>query len=230
MTKVKQNLVVIMGPAETPWDISSKSGHKLINRFCIDEDVASEISVVVRFRDDERKEKSDLVKKFIQKVSKNEDKQLKTHFVFTGDYYFFNENELRSSILEGIKRHKIKSIMVTWLWMSRNNLITKELMENFCKGKYKITNSVNDDLESFLEDQLVENEPGEILHRTYFFPKLTKEELKLVERKDSSYLETFRNPNPDVKKTEMELSESDSKFVHGWGFRKTFKIKNSLSL
>ena len=62
---------------------------------------------------------------------------------------------------------------------------------------------------------------------TYFLPKLTEEELKLVERRDTSYLETFGLSNPDVDETEMMLSESDSKYVHGDSYRKTFVIENS---
>ena len=46
--------------------------------------------------------------------------------------------------------------------------------------------------------------------------------MKLVERQDISYLETFDSANPDVAEVEMKLSESDSKFVRGWGWRRTF--------
>lgn len=154
----------------------------------------------------------------------------KTHFVYAGWYYeSFDVDRLRSIILREMKNYKLKSVMVTMMFIRKYNLITKEEMANYCKGKRYEENSVNDDLESLFDDLRLKKEPFERVE-TYFLPKLTAEELKLVERKDSSYLETFRNPNPDVKKTEMELSESDSKFVHGWGFRKTFKIKNSLSL
>ena len=64
---------------------------------------------------------------------------------------------------------------------------------------------------------------------TYFLPKLTKEELKLVERKDEDFMHTFMEQMyADVDKTEMMLSESDSKFVFGDGRRKTFTIEYSL--
>ena len=63
---------------------------------------------------------------------------------------------------------------------------------------------------------------------TYFLPKLTREELKLVQTKKKTYLQTFVKGyfggNPDVEEGEMELSESDSKFVYGRGWRKTFKL------
>ena len=51
--------------------------------------------------------------------------------------------------------------------------------------------------------------------------------MRLVDRKDTRYLETFINSaDPDVNEAEMKLSESDSKFLHGWGSRRTFTIKN----
>ena len=87
---------------------------------------------------------------------------------------------------------------------------------------------VNDDLESFFEDLRLGNEPDDKV-TTYFLPKLTEEEMKLVGRKDTTYLLTFHNSNPDVEEAEMLLSESDSKYVEGWGWRTTFTIENSAS-
>ena len=64
---------------------------------------------------------------------------------------------------------------------------------------------------------------------TYFLPQLTKKELDLVERKDEDFMKTFLvEMKADVDKAEMLLSESDSKFVDGWGERETFTIENSL--
>ena len=52
--------------------------------------------------------------------------------------------------------------------------------------------------------------------------------MKLVNGKDATYFETFRwSWNPDVEEAEMKLSESDSKFVQGEGWRRTFTIENS---
>ena len=119
--------------------------------------------------------------------------------------------------------------MVTTIFMYRKDLITKEKMENYCKGNDDFSKlSVNDDLESLFEDIRLGEEPDDEVW-TYFLPKLTKEELKLVEIKDASYLETFEWPNPDVSEAEMKLSESDSKFVRGIGWRKTFTIEYSSS-
>ena len=115
--------------------------------------------------------------------------------------------------------------MVTMMEMIRWNLLTKEGMENYCKGTNYEKDSVNDDLESFFGHLQLGKQPhGEI--NTYFLPKLSENELKLVERKNPSYFESFYSGiNADVKEAEMKLSESDSKFVRGSCYRKTFKIE-----
>ena len=119
---------------------------------------------------------------------------------------------------------------MTEINLSRFKIITKEAMEKYCKGEDEFQkDSVNDDLESFFEDLRLGKEPDDIGY-TYFLPKLTKEEMKLVERKDTSYLETFDMSNPDVPEDEMKLSESDSKFVLGLSLRNTFPIENKSSL
>ena len=112
--------------------------------------------------------------------------------------------------------------MVTRIYLERAYLITKENMESYCKGEKSQKDSVNDDLESFLENIRLGKEPDEKV-QTYFLPKLTEEELELVETEDITYFKTLSYPI-DVEKTEMMLSESDSKFVYESGSRKTFTI------
>ena len=98
-------------------------------------------------------------------------------------------------------------------------------MGNFCKGKEAYKDSVNDDLESFFQDlQLGKN--ISLFNITYFLPKLTKEELILVETKDEKYRKTFSLNLIDVDETKMMMSESKSKFVAGFCLRDTFKIYN----
>ena len=165
-----------------------------------------------------------------RKITENEAKELKTHLVFASYYYndILNGERLISSILEGMKKYKIEKVMVTKIDMWREKLITKEAMDKYCKGeedwgKY----SVNDDLESLFGDLRLGKEPNEWVN-TYFLPKLTEEEMELVKRKDTTYFETFDyKKNPDVEEVEMMLSESDSKFIDGWGRRHTFTIENS---
>ena len=106
---------------------------------------------------------------------------------------------------------------------------SKEAMEKFCKGKEHGKQFVNDGLESLFEDVRLGKEPDEV-DRTYFSPKLSAKEIELVEKEDTSYLQTLSwPPNPDVPKAEMMFSESDSKYVDGWSYRRTFTIENSSS-
>ena len=163
-----------------------------------------------------------------KKITKKEAKELKIHLVYAGDYYY--EDKLRSIILQEMKywqemEYKIKSVMMTSIYMERRKIITKEAMEKFCKGEKDEKDSVNDDLESFFEDLRLGIKPNEIVP-TYYFPKLTTKEMELVDRQDQSYLRTFDSANPDVSEAEMKLSESDSKFAEALGHRKTFTIEN----
>ena len=161
------------------------------------------------------------------------DQELEKHFVYVGNYYDWQTDrqyKLRSFILKGMKKYNIKSLMVTNIHMWRYQIITKETMENYYKGYYAHRKkSVNDDLKALFEDVQLGKEPDEYV-QTYFTPKLTEKEVGLVETKDSSYLATFYQwLNPDVKGAEMKISVSDSKFVEGWCYRRTFKIENSSS-
>ena len=46
MSKIMQNLVVLMEPSKDAYDHSLKAGNMIFNRFCIDEDAAFELSGV----------------------------------------------------------------------------------------------------------------------------------------------------------------------------------------
>ena len=113
---------------------------------------------------------------------------------------------------------------MTMMEMTKRYLITKEEMENYCKGKKQEKDSVNGDLESLFEDLQLGKEPDEMV-MTYFLPKLSKKELKLVERKDPTYLKHFSMGvrYADVEEAEMKLSES--KFVRGHCYRQTVTIE-----
>ena len=153
--------------------------------------------------------------------------ELQIHFVYAGYPYFYLHEKLRSNILNGMKKYKIKSVMVTSIDLERLELITKERMESYCKGETYLKDSVNDDLESLFENIGLGKKPNEEV-KTYFLPKLTEEELELVERRDTSYLQTFSwEDDADVDETEMMLSESDSKYVDVLCTRKTYVIENS---
>ena len=163
----------------------------------------------------------------LRNISENATKELKIHFVYAGWHYFWFDNRLRSFILNGMKKHKINSVMVTKIHLQRWKLITKEKMESYCNGEEYLKDSVNDDLESLFEIIQLGKEPNENV-QTYCLPKLTEEELELVERRDTIYFQSFDYSwNPDVDETEMMLSESDSKYVYSSTVRETFVIENS---
>ena len=50
MSKKMQNLVVFMEPFERAWLTPLKGGNMILNRFCIDEDAAFELSGVYSFK------------------------------------------------------------------------------------------------------------------------------------------------------------------------------------
>ena len=113
--------------------------------------------------------------------------------------------------------------------MQKWNLITKEGMENHCiKKDDKQNESIDDDLEAFYHDfQLGRiSEPSS---NTYFLPKLTEKEQKLIEENDLNYFKSFRSENADVAKVEMQLSTSESKFIRGQAWRKTSLIDPSIT-
>ena len=148
--------------------------------------------------------------------------EIETHFVYAGYYSSsYNEHNLRSFILKGMKKYKIKFVMLTGIYMRRWNLITKEAMEKYCKGEKNEKDSVNDDLESLFEDLRLGKEPKKRAW-TYFLPKLTEEEMELVEKKDTSYLKTFYLGDMKEKR---EKIQSDSKFIQGRCVRRTFTIE-----
>ena len=86
-------------------------------------------------------------------ISKNNAGALKPHIVYTGDYYFFDRDEkLKSLILKAMKKHEIKSVIVTRIYLAIYGLITKENMEKYYSGKKKEKESVNDDLDAFFQN------------------------------------------------------------------------------
>ena len=157
---------------------------------------------------------------------KNKTENMEIHLVYAGRYY--GAEKLRSLIIKGMKTYKIKEVMVTMIYMLRWKLNSKEEMENYCSGKEDAKESVNDDLEILFEDiRFGENLNDNV--SIYFLPKLTKEEMYLVERKDHDFMNSFvLGMHSDVDKAVMMLSESDSKFVDARGRRKTFLVENAL--
>ena len=153
------------------------------------------------------------------------------HFVYAGEYYFWSrEDELKTYILKGIEKYNIEKVMVTMMTMWRSGLISKERMENFYKGGNDFRRkSFNSDLDSFFRAIRLGKKPYKRID-TFYLPRLTVDELDLVERRDFNFMQTFLRECTcrDVHKSNMALSKSDSKFVDAYAVRKTFTIKNSL--
>ena len=226
MFKVIQDIVLLIEPPKCAWDISLKCGNMALNRFCIDEETAFESSGVYGLKD--RKVIVTACKNFAKHKSKNS----KLHFVCVGrvlDHY--RRNKL--FIHEGMKKNKLQSVMFTQLSMHRSQLITKERTDVYCKGKYNFRKlSVSDDIESLFEDIRLNRAIDNSITHSYFLPKLTEEEMELIQKRDRNYLRTFRGSianrsTPDVNEDEMKLSESDSKFLDGKCSRRTLIITNS---
>ena len=161
--------------------------------------------------------------------------ECKTHFLVASGYYYYQEDKLKKIISKGMKKYKIKSVMMTIISMTRVGLITKWEMEKYCKGEEYIKCSVNEDLDSLFEDlqlgKQLQNDTNTI--HSYFLPKLTEGELELVKREDRIYLETFINM-PVYRYQyrcmftgKYKWGKSDSEFVQGECRRRTFTIENS---
>ena len=69
----------------------------------------------------------------IKKAAEYQADDLKTHFIYAGEYYDWRKHtdKMKSMILKKMKKYGIKEAMVTIIWMERNKLITKEKMEGF---------------------------------------------------------------------------------------------------
>ena len=134
---------------------------------------------------------------------------------------------------------QLDRVYVTMINMERHFYITKERMEEFYLRKKYEKSSVTEDIESLCHKTYVPNNLCEIRrHRvidenknfrvhTFFLPRLTENELKMVKNKDSNYFQKFVDHlRVDVKKVEMMKSESDAKFVLGLCERRTFILEN----
>jgi len=163
---------------------------------------------------------------------------LMPHFIYCGIHYFGPEErieKLKEIILTIMRKYGIQSAIMTMLDMSRMNLVTKEKVKKAYKGELKndedwkdYEGSINDDLERFLINLQNQKEVKDEGVGSFFTPKLTNEESKLVQEgyKEhlKTYLDHFRGLNPDVDVEEMKKSDSKSKYVHAQCARLTFPL------
>ena len=172
-----------------------------------------------------------------------------THFIYCGlltnllteivppgvDFGRFSRHDLEEIFRSKMKTYGIKSAILTMLNMWRNELVTKETVKQAYEGKLKndvlwrtYEGSINDDLETFFTDLQNQKEIKNEKVLSFFMPKLSDKELKLVQEKNKQHLRTYskfcNGRNPDVKAEEMKKSDSKSKYVHGTCVRRTIRL------
>ena len=159
---------------------------------------------------------------------------IKPHFIHCYGYYFNSQEvfkKLKEIILKKMRKYGIQSSILTMLHMRRRNLITKEKSKQAAEGKLKnepdwiyYEGSINDDLDSFITKLQNSNEVEDEFVWSFFLPKLTKEESKLVEEKNEEHMLSYTRDNADVDVKEMKKSDSKDKFVHSVCFRETLHL------
>ena len=160
------------------------------------------------------------------------------HFIYCkGDYFYGEEKTLKDTFLTKMYEYSIQSSIITELKMIRKHLITKAIADAAAEGMLKndaewkqCEGSINDDLDSFLNKFLNQEEIDDERVESFFLPRLTKKQLKLVSEKDKEYMTTFllRNPDVDVNLTVKEKPMSDSSHEINLGkkkFRLNFRIR-----
>ena len=83
MSKIMQNLVVFMEPSEKDWITPLKGGNMILNRFCIDEDAAFELSGVNYLKKSsyEMRNGESIKFKVKRKAKGKEDSFLRSYFI-----------------------------------------------------------------------------------------------------------------------------------------------------
>jgi len=178
----------------------------------------------------------------VQKSAHTAGSNFDTHIIYAGNYYhhdfiapqmqdtYLNKDKLRRRVLRKMKKHNLKSAMVTSLHMKRLDFITKEKMDEIRLGTengfHIAKESVNDDLDGFLESL----QSGIVLESkawTHFLPKLTNKEQEKFENKDEDFFGTcLFSVIEDTNNDDRKLSDSDSMFVKGFCLRHTIRLDN----
>ena len=220
-----------------------------MNRFAINEDASFELIGVHDLPLQQFEERSGQllfwrkVTQISRYMSFRHKRESETHFIFAliDDTFLSTkfllqqrtDDKLNENVRLLLSKFHIKSAMVTIISMARRDLITKEMMEAYTKGKEQIKQSVHDDLDYFLEKlqfQKIIYSPRNRLEMilSYFLPKLTAEEKQLVESKDELFMETFFEKDPNKILQKMKESESKTMYMKGACCRQTFAVDNSL--
>ena len=245
MSKVIQDVVLLMDPPYHAWDISLKGANMALNRFCIDEEAAFESSGVYylkkrktdpRFNDLEKLEfDKQVIVSACENIAQNKSNDSKIHFVYAyGDRHNYHYDFIVPGIREEMKKCKLESVLWTFISMVRWEPITDKDMLEYCLGKYDFRKgSINDDLEAFIENLRL-GKITDIAASTYFLPKLQREEVNLIARKDPNYLAKFRVEDMDKdegwraygsQSPKQRIFKSDVEYVQGMCERSTQILK-----
>ena len=174
----------------------------------------------------------------VKSISEIGQDDLMPHFIYCGLHYLsdgIQHMKFRKMILKRMRKYGVQSSILTMLGMERRNLVTNEKVKKAAEGKLendedwkRYEGSINDDLERFFTRLQNQKEVKEEDVYSFFTPKLTNEELKLVKKGNEEHFRTYgyyiAGKNPDVDVEEMKKSNSKSKFVHGRGFRYTISL------
>ena len=220
MRKRKQVISVFVEKSgERTYDVSVKAANMYMNRFCIDEEAASELTgihclnkLLQPISHEKHEEKFfKKTKSSFEKLAENHTDDYEPHFVFASQALYYNSvyNWVNSSFRELMKKYQYESFIVTSLYMIQKNLIDHEKMKSYCRGEdHRLQLSVNDDLEILFENVKTEKMGyGNFVRsgyddwdmatwvraKTYYLPRITEEDMALVEQKDHNYLQMFED-------------------------------------
>lgn len=229
-----QKIVLFIGQTNRPWNKPSKIPNLFMNRLLIEEDVGLEILKILEPKKEKHGDYVDIdcIDAGVKSMSESGKDDLEPHFIYSGDYWW-RDDELKKIFLNKMRIYGIHSATLTLIYKYRLNLITKEKMKQAYKGELINDENwknkkmcVNDDLETFFTNLLDRKEFKEDeFVGSFFTPKLTKKELKLVDGKDKDFMSSFVAENPDVDPGEMKESDSRSKYIHYRCQRWTYYLK-----
>ena len=164
------------------------------------------------------------------------------HFIWAGNIYSEDRNEIKNLFKMEMKKQGIKQSMITFLHRQRWNCVTNEKNKQIyieggkAIGRDYLEKSIGDDLEDFLERiknkkvQKEETGPYGDGVFTFHLAMLTPNEKRKLEIQDQQYKRTFWDGfvsgNPDVPKFEMDKSDSTSKYALSTCTRNTFIISS----
>ena len=63
----------------------------------------------------------------MRRLAENKSEDLTLHFVYAGDSFWGDNDKLLSFMFTGMKKYKLKEVMMTILRMERKNLISDKL-------------------------------------------------------------------------------------------------------